>query len=124
MLKELERNRVSQRRRFWREIYAEAKRRQFVYTERLLLRHTVMVGASGSGKSNHSFHVIKESEDLFDSCLIIDVKREYRALSKILSKKVGVLAIADEPRVEFNPLIPPSGVDLELWDRAFTDVFI
>jgi hypothetical protein len=26
--------------------------------------------------------------------------------------------------VEFNPLIPPSGVDLELWDRAFTDVFI
>jgi hypothetical protein len=124
-LREIEKNRISQRRRFWREIYNEAKRRQLIYEERLLLRHMAMVGATGSGKSNHSFHVIEECADLFDSCLIIDVKREYRALSTILStKKVEVLAIGDEPRVEFNPLIPPSGVDVESWDRAFADVFI
>ena len=34
-----------------------------------------------------------------------------------------MLAVGDEPRVSFNPLIPPPGVEAELWDRAFTDVF-
>ncbi len=123
--RELERNRVSKNRRFWQAIYYEAKRRRIVIDQRLNLRHTAIVGATGSGKSNHAFYVIKETADssLFDSCLIIDVKKEYRALSGILSKKVEILAIGDEPAVEFNPLIPPSAVGIELWDRAFTDVF-
>jgi hypothetical protein len=123
--RELERNRQSQRRRFWQEIYNEARRRRVVIDQRLLLRHAVLVGATGSGKSNHSFHMIKGAAgaSLFGSCLIIDVKREYRELSKILTKPVGVLAIASEPAMKFNPLVPPVSGDPELWDRAFADVF-
>ena len=38
------------------------------------------------------------------SCLIIDVKREYRKLKDIVSEELQVLAVGDEPRVSFNPL--------------------
>lgn len=33
------------------------------------------------------------------------------------------MTVAGEPGIEFNPLIPPRGVEAELWDRAFADVF-
>jgi hypothetical protein len=34
-----------------------------------------------------------------------------------------VLAIGDEPRLTFNPLIPPNDVETEFWDRGVADVF-
>jgi hypothetical protein len=108
-----------------REAYAQAKATKFVFTRRMLLRHTLLVGATGSGKTNHAFHLIKEAMSAGGeaSCLVIDVKKEYRRLGKILSGEVRVLAIGDEPGVKFNPLSPPPGVAEDLWDRAFADVF-
>lgn len=57
------------------------------------------------------------------TCVVIDVKREYRALKGILEEQVDVLAIGDEPRLAFNPLIPPADVETEFWDRGVADVF-
>jgi DNA helicase HerA-like ATPase len=53
----------------------------------------------------------------------MDVKREYRALKDLLEEEVMVLAIGDEPRLMFNPLIPPKDVETEFWDRGVADVF-
>jgi hypothetical protein len=98
----------------------------------MLLRHTLLLGATGSGKTNHAFHVIKEAlsgtaavvgGQVEASCLVIDVKKEYRKLRKILKGEVRVLALGDEPEVRFNPLSPPPRVAEDLWDRAFADVF-
>jgi hypothetical protein len=111
--------------RLWAHNYADAKRRNLSVDEKLLLRHTLIVGATGSGKTNHAFWLLKESAELVSpgSCLIIDVKREYRALAAVLPNKVEVLCVGDEPAVHFNPLIPPGKISPELWDRAFADMF-
>jgi DNA helicase HerA-like ATPase len=53
---------------------------------------------------------------------VVDTKREYRFLP-IDGKRLKVFSIAGEPRLLFNPLAPPKGVDSEHWDRAFADVF-
>jgi DNA helicase HerA-like ATPase len=96
----------------------------FVVDSKTLLRHTLIVGATGSGKTNHSLHLIKTvMENEAPSCLIVDVKGEYRALEKLLQTDITVLSIGGEPKAKFNPLVPPSGVDADHWDRAFADVF-
>jgi DNA helicase HerA-like ATPase len=123
--RELEEGRARHNRSQWREIYDEAKGQSIPCGPRLLLRHTLILGGSGSGKTNHAFYVIKQGVESAhpSSCFVIDVKREYRALRQVLSKDVMVLSIGEEPAVRFNPLIPPSDVSAELWDRALTDVF-
>src|SRR5271170_1289223 len=107
-----------------REAYAEASVTKLEFSERLLLRHGLIVGATGSGKTNHTFHVIKKAMERPQArCFVIDVKKEYRRLADVLKARVRTLAIGDEPRARFNPLAPPKGVSAELWDRAFTDIF-
>ena len=109
-----------------RRIVGEAKHTPFRFTQSLLLRHTLILGATGSGKTNHAFVAIKQASRLsaFKTCLVIDVKREYRRLEKMTREEVQVLAVGDEPRVSFNPLIPPPGMEPDLWDVAFADVFL
>jgi DNA helicase HerA-like ATPase len=107
-----------------REAYAEASVTKLDFSERLLLRHGLVVGATGSGKTNHTFHIIQKAMERPQAgCFVIDVKKEYRRLADVLRVRVRTLAIGDEPRARFNPLAPPKGVSTDLWDRAFTDIF-
>ncbi|MDA4123192.1 MAG: hypothetical protein OK456_08450 [Thaumarchaeota archaeon] len=94
----------------------------FRATDPLMLRHIVIVGASGSGKTNQGLQIVAQSNP--PSSLIIDVKQEYRKLKTILRRDVRVICVGDEPRLRYNPLIPLKGLDGSFWDRAFTDVFI
>jgi hypothetical protein len=102
----------------------EARHTQFRFTEPLLLRHALILGATGSGKTNHAFYAIRQSvADRPKTCFIIDVKREYRNLDGLVQEAVQPISVGDEPRVSFNPLIPPVPAEPDLWDRAFIDVF-
>jgi DNA helicase HerA-like ATPase len=107
-----------------RGIYARAKLNRFVVNEKLLLRHVLLVGSSGSGKTNHAFNLIMQAARFTEpcSCIVLDVKKEYSRLSKMLPH-VQVFSIGGEPRFRFNPLIPPPGVDEQHHDRALTEVF-
>lgn len=110
----------------WRSVYSQSSIGSLSVGQKMLLRHVLILGSTGSGKTNHAFQIIREafgcSQDL--TCVVIDVKGEYRALKGLLDKPVEVFAVGDEPRLTFNPLIPPAGVGTELWDRAFADVFV
>lgn len=90
-----------------------------------MLRHAIIVGSTGSGKTNHALHIIKTAMEAQGSktCLVLDVKKEYAVLKDLVSNEVRVLSIGGEPRARFNPLVPPEGVSVEHWDRTFTDVF-
>src|SRR6266849_5283234 len=110
----------------WREIYRHAGAGAMEIVDRLLLRHILILGSTGSGKTNHAFHVIQEmfrDPQSQRTCFVVDVKREYRTLKSLLKEEVVVLAIGDEPRLMFNPLIPPNDVETEFWDRGVADVF-
>jgi hypothetical protein len=104
-----------------KNLVEEAAATTFPLTPRLLLRHILLLGATGAGKTNHAFYIIGRAKAA--SVLIIDVKKEYRKLEGVFEKQVRVLAVGDEPRLRFNPLAPPPGVKADPWDRAFADVF-
>ncbi len=109
----------------WSDIYRHARAGTITISDRLLLRHILILGSMGSGKTNHAFHVIKQAfqEPSRRTCFVLDVKKEYRALADLLSEEVMVLAVGDEPLLTFNPLVPPNGVETEFWDRGIADVF-
>lgn len=110
----------------WKEIYRHAGAGTMQITERLLLRHVLILGSTGSGKTNHAFHFIQRAfrePQSQRNCFVLDVKREYRALADLLDEEVMVLAVGDEPLLTLNPLIPPIGVENEFWDRVVADVF-
>lgn len=104
---------------------SSAQYSRFLLNEKTMLRHMLILGSTGSGKTNHAFDLIikamKENPSI--NCVVVDGKREYRKLGKILEGKVDVLSIGGEPKVRFNPLAPPDETDAAHWDRAFADVF-
>ena len=44
--------------------YARARLVHPKISEKLLLRHVLIVGSSGSGKTNHAFNLVKEAYEL------------------------------------------------------------
>jgi type IV secretory pathway VirB4 component len=109
-----------------KDSYAEARVTELQFTERLLLRHVLILGTTGSGKTTHACHVIRSALERAPQamCFIVDVKKEYRRLAEIPKMPTRIMAIGDEPRAKFNPLAPPKEVKATLWDRAFADVFV
>jgi len=103
----------------------KARASRFLLNERTMLRHMLILGSTGSGKTNHAFNVVRTAveQGLGANVIVIDCKREYRALENLVERNVKVLSIGGEPRFRFNPLAPPDGTDAQHWDRAFADVF-
>ena len=103
----------------------KAQAGRFLLTERTLLRHLLILGSTGSGKTNHAFNLIKSTVEgnTEVSVVVLDGKREYRRLKKIFESDVEVFSVGGEPRARFNPLAPPEETNAQHWDRAFADVF-
>ncbi len=110
----------------WRSVYSQSSIGSLSVGQKMLLRHVLILGSTGSGKTNHAFNIIQEAFGVSHglTCVVIDVKREYRALKGLMEQPVEVLAVGDEPLLTFDPLVPPTGVSFEFWDRAFADVFV
>ena len=107
------------------DLRLKAQAGRFLLTEKTMLRHLLILGSTGSGKTNHAFDVVATAfkQNTGVSFVVIDGKREYRKLGKTLEGKVEVLSIGGEPKARFNPLAPPDELDAAHWDRAFADVF-
>jgi len=80
--------------------------------------HTLIVGASGKGKSVLNKHLIKQHLDSGIPVLIIDFENEYQEL--LNDDRIAVLGIDD---LKWNPLEVPPGMDPILYRQIFCSIF-
>ncbi|MBO3833189.1 MAG: ATP-binding protein [Candidatus Brockarchaeota archaeon] len=87
--------------------------------------HVLIVGSTGSGKTNDALWLVCHAIKLGYSVLVIDPKAEYYkplsdyGLKDLLNLKAG----GDDNALWWNPLIPPRGVSHGVWLNAFSDIF-
>jgi hypothetical protein len=94
----------------------------FGLNESELLQHLLVVGRSGSGKTNCSFIIIKEFLKKGKPFLVFDWKRNYRDL---LLDEGDILVFTVGRNVcpfWFNPLIPPKGTAPTVWLKKLIEV--
>lgn len=88
------------------------------------IRHVLIVGMTGMGKTNLAFQMLRSLAHHGKPFLVFDWKRSYRKLrtlpelSDIAVHTVG----SEELPFRFNPLIPPPGVDPGHWLMKLVDV--
>ena len=80
--------------------------------------HTLIVGASGKGKSTLNKHLIRQHIDNGMPVLIIDFENEYQEL--LNDDRIVILGV-DE--LKWNPLEVPPGMDPVLYRQIFCSIF-
>lgn len=108
-------------------IYNEKELYEFALKEDELLQHCVILGRSGSGKTNTAFVLILGLLYRKKPFLILDWKRNYRDLWDLLpeERKKDVLIFTvgrDISPFKFNPLIPPQGTPPEVWLKKLIEI--
>lgn len=92
----------------------------FAYPLDLLNRHCLILGATGTGKTNLIMSLILQCIMHRVSILIFDKdKEDYRHLYRIMPS----IKIINAKKLPFNPLQPPPYVDPEHWRVIFVQVF-
>jgi hypothetical protein len=107
-----------------RVIYPEGDYGIFGLREDDWIKHVLITGMTGIGKTNTVFGMLRELKRKKKPFMVFDWKKSYRDLiqfddlSDILVLAVGS---ADLP-FRFNPLIPPPGAEPEHWLVKLVDV--
>ena len=84
--------------------------------------HTLIVGASGKGKSTLNRHLIRQHLDARIPVLIIDLEKEYA--ETLNDDRINVLGIRNSDRnFKWNPLEVPPGMDAILYRQMLVAVF-
>jgi len=80
------------------------------------LKHMMITGITGSGKTNLVFQILSEFVRHGKPFIVFDFKSTYRDLLQLpLFKDLVVFTVGrDVAPFEFNPLLPPPGVDIGL----------
>jgi hypothetical protein len=91
----------------------------FSIQENEMLRHILIIGSTGSGKTNVTFLLIKHFLRTKKPFLVFDWKRNYRDLLIIpeaCDEQILVLTVGREVcPFHFNPLVPPKGTSPSVW---------
>lgn len=89
-----------------------------------LIKHLLIVGMTGSGKTNLCYQILKELAEDNIPFLVFDWKKSYRKLKSLPQfKNLQVITLGEkETNFTFNPLIPPFGVHPKHWMGMIVDV--
>ncbi|MBK8945340.1 MAG: DUF87 domain-containing protein [Ignavibacteriae bacterium] len=101
-------------------MYAGKKLYPFCLRENDWIKHVLIVGASGSGKTNLCFQVLKNFIHKNKPFLVLDWKRNYRDIvTESFGKDIRVYTVGrDVAPFMFNPLIPPPGTSPKTWLKS------
>jgi hypothetical protein len=104
--------------------YAGKKLHPFCLREHDWIKHVLIVGASGSGKTNLCFQVLKNFIYKKKPFLVLDWKRNYRDMIKeSYGKDVRVYTVGRNiAPFRFNPLIPPPGTSAKNWLKKLIEI--
>jgi hypothetical protein len=88
------------------------------------IKHLLIVGMTGSGKTNLSFQILSELRRKNKPALIFDWKRNYRDLvQRDEFRDMRVFTVGrDVASFHFNPLLPPPGLAPGIWLMKLVDV--
>ncbi|MBN4081228.1 DUF87 domain-containing protein, partial [Caldithrix abyssi] len=105
-------------------IYPERDYGEFGLREDEFIKHILIVGMTGTGKSNLSFHILKELSKQKKPFIVFDWKKSYRDLMQLKEfKDLKVIRLADKKSMfRFNPLIPPENIEPKHWMAMLIDV--
>ena len=105
-------------------IYPETEYADFGLRENEFIKHILISGITGAGKTNLSFHLLKELTRHKKPFLIFDWKMNYRALKQLHEfQDLKIIRLGTkECGFRFNPLIPPQGVNPKNWMAMLVDV--
>ena len=104
--------------------YADRELYPFALREDDWIKHVLIVGASGSGKTNLCFQILKNFLKMGKPFLVLDWKRNYRdIINEDYGKNVRVFTVGrDIAPFKFNPLIPPPGTSATTWLKKLIEV--
>ncbi len=110
--------------RLGKVLYPEEEYSEFGLRESEFIRHILIVGMTGTGKTNLSFQLLKQLKQQNKPFLVFDWKKTYRDLKQLAEfKDLEIIRIADDQcDFRFNPLIPPKGVNPKHWLAMLIDV--
>ncbi len=88
------------------------------------IRHMLIVGMTGAGKTNLAFHILENLRRHKKPFLVFDWKRNYRDLKQrpVFSELIVHTVAADTTPFFFNPLLPPPGCQPGHWLMKLVDV--
>jgi len=104
--------------------YAGRDLYRFGLREKDWIKHVLIVGASGSGKTNLCFEILKNFLQKGKPFLVMDWKRNYRDIAlQEYGKNVRIFTAGrDVAPFRFNPLIPPPGTPAKVWLKKLIEI--
>jgi len=105
-------------------IYPDRVYSDFGLKEDEFIKHILITGMTGSGKTNLSFQILKELNKHNKPFIVFDWKKSYRDLKQLPEfRNLKVIRLGDpDCTFKFNPLIPPKGVMPKHWMVMLIDV--
>ncbi len=88
------------------------------------IKHILIVGMTGAGKTNLMFHLLRQLAHHEKPFLIFDWKQNYRALKQFPEfRNLKIIRVGSKKdNLIFNPLIPPEGIHAKHWMTMLVDV--
>lgn len=105
-------------------IYADKVFSKFGLRENEWIKHVLITGMTGSGKTNTAFLILKQLKEKNKPFLVFDWKRNYRELLQLDEFKDTIVYTVSSNILPFyfNPLIPPKGTDPKHWLARLVDI--
>ena len=105
-------------------IYPDQEYAQFGLRENEFIKHILIVGMTGTGKTNLSFQLLRELARHKKPFLVFDWKKSYRYLKQLPEfENLRIIRLGDyNESFKFNPLIPPNGVNPKHWMTMLIDI--
>lgn len=105
-------------------IYPDEEYSDFGLSENEFIKHILIAGMTGTGKTNLSFNILQQLARNNKPFLVFDWKRNYQALRQLPEfRNLKIIRIGDpKSQFGFNPLIPPPNTHPKHWLAMVVDV--